>query len=98
MLLHTVSQSPDAGPALASCLRTARPGSHILLIEDGVYAGRQLSKTSTALTRSGCSVYALRVDVEARGLTNKMATGVGLVEYADFVELAATCHAVQSWY
>lgn len=98
MLLHTVNQSPQAGPALASCLRAARPGSHILLIEDGVYAGRQLSDSSTALTSSGCIIHALRADVEARGLADRIATGIELVDYAGFVALAAECHAVQSWY
>jgi tRNA 2-thiouridine synthesizing protein B len=98
MLLHTVSQSPDAGPALASCLRSALPGSHILLLADGVYAGRRLSDTSTALTSSGCAVHALRADVEARGLAGRMATGIALISYDEFVTLATNCHAVQSWY
>ena len=98
MLLHTVSQSPDAGPALESCLRVLSPGSKILLLADGVYAGRRLSDASTALTSSGCVVYALRIDVDARGLAGRMATGIQLVEYADFVRLATECHAVQSWY
>lgn len=98
MLLHTVSQSPHAGPALDSCLRAAAPGSHILLIEDAVYAGRRLSDASTALTSSGCRVYALRADVEARGLLDSMATGIELIEYSEFVALAVECHTVQSWY
>ena len=98
MLLHTVSQSPDAGPALASCLSAALPGSHILLLEDGVYAGTRLSDTSTALTRSGCTIHALRADAEARGLHERMATGISLIDYSEFVALAAKCHAVQSWY
>ena len=93
-----MSQSPDAGPALASCLRAALPGSHILLLEDGVYAATRLSDTSTALTRSGCTVYALRADAEARGLLGRMATGISLIDYGEFVTLAAACHAVQSWY
>ena len=98
MLLHTVNQSPEAGPAAASCLRAAQAGSHILLIEDGVYAGRRLCDASTALTSSGCAIYALRSDVEARGLLALMATGIELIDHAGFVELAVRCHAVQSWY
>jgi tRNA 2-thiouridine synthesizing protein B len=98
MLLHTISQSPDAGPALGDCLRVLKAGSKVLLIEDGVYAGRRLSDASTALTSSGCQVYALRADVEARGLQGTMATGIELVDYAGFVSLATECHAVQSWY
>ena len=98
MLLHTISQSPDAGPALGSCLRVLKAGSKVLLIEDGVYAGRRLSDGSTALTSSGCEVFALRADVEARGLQGTMAMGIELVDYAGFVRLAAECHAVQSWY
>ena len=36
--LHTVARSPFETAALASCLRVARSGSAVLLLEDGVYA------------------------------------------------------------
>lgn len=35
--LHTVNKSAFSSDALAACLRVARPGDAILLLEDGVY-------------------------------------------------------------
>ena len=37
-MLHTVNKSPFENRALETCLRLARQGSAVLLIEDGVYA------------------------------------------------------------
>ena len=46
-MLHTVNKSPFERDALGSCLRHAKKGSEVLLIEDGVYGaikGTSLSK------------------------------------------------------
>ena len=99
MLLHTVNKSPFASDALRSCIRTALPGSHVLLIEDGVYAAREGSVAAAELAAAeGVNCYALAPDVAARGLASLLAPGIKLVDYSDFVRLAAECHAVQSWY
>jgi tRNA 2-thiouridine synthesizing protein B len=37
-MLHTVNKSPFERNTLESCLRHAKNGSAVLLIEDGVYA------------------------------------------------------------
>ena len=37
-LLHTVNKSPFDNGTLQACLKFARQGSAVLLIEDGVYA------------------------------------------------------------
>ena len=37
-MLHTVNKSPYEKNSLDTCLRLAKQGSAILLIEDGVYA------------------------------------------------------------
>jgi tRNA 2-thiouridine synthesizing protein B len=37
-MLHTVNKSPFEHSALDTCLRYAREGASVLLIEDGVYA------------------------------------------------------------
>ncbi len=95
MLLHTVNKSPDSSDALPSCLRAALPGSHLLLIEDGVYAARE----GLAITAdTGLHCYALEADVQARGLQDMLAGNIALVDYAGFVRLCTECHAVQSWY
>ncbi len=99
MLLHTVNKSPESSDALSSCLRAALPGALILLLEDGVYAARRGSPSAEQMaTLSGLHCYALRADVEARGLQKLVAAEIELIEYADFVRLSVECHAVQSWY
>ena len=37
-MLHTVNKSPFENNTLLTCLKHARQGSAVLLIEDGVYA------------------------------------------------------------
>lgn len=99
MILHTVNKSPQ-DPALNACLRVASSSSAILLIEDGVFAAidtaDQKAPIQQALTRH--KVYALEADVKARGLTEKLAAGVELVDYAGFVALTEYYQTVQSWY
>lgn len=99
MLLHTVSKSPYDCDALRSCLRTALPGSAILLLEDGVYAARAGSDAAASmagLTDVRC--FALEADVKARGLQQCLARHIELANFDDFVRLSTECHAVQSWY
>ncbi len=43
------------------------------------------------------SIYALKPDVEARGMQNRVMDGVRLVDYGGFVDLVAEHNAVQSW-
>lgn len=98
-MLHTVNKSPFDHGALGTCLRFARKGSALLLIEDGVYAaGRDTAvakQMQDALQR--VQVYALKPDVEARGMQNRVMDGVRLVDYGGFVDLVAEHDAVQSW-
>ncbi|MEW6687626.1 MAG: sulfurtransferase complex subunit TusB [Pseudomonadota bacterium] len=98
-MLHTVNKSPFEHCALATCLRLARTGSAVLLIEDGVYAAARdtalAQKMQEALQR--VQIYALKPDVEARGLQNRVMDGVRLVDYGGFVDLVVEHDAVQSW-
>jgi tRNA 2-thiouridine synthesizing protein B len=98
-MLHTVNKSPFEHGALETCLRHARRGSSVLLIEDGVYAAVRdtavAQRMQEALTR--VQVYALQPDVEARGMQNRVMDGVRLVDYGGFVDLVVEHNAVQSW-
>lgn len=99
MLLHTVSKSPENSTALASALRSALSGCHILLIEDGVYGARAGSSSARKLLENtAVRSYALREDVIARGLEALLEPAIELIDYDDFVRLSISCHAVQSWY
>lgn len=98
-MLHTVNKSPFEHRALETCLKFARQGSAVLLIEDGVYAAARdtvvAGQVQEALKR--VSIYALKSDLEARGMQNRVMDGIRLVDYGGFVDLVAEHNAVQSW-
>jgi tRNA 2-thiouridine synthesizing protein B len=98
-MLHTVNKSPYQKNSLDTCLRLAKEGSTILLIEDGVYAALKgsgmTSKVEEAMKKF--TFCALGPDVEARGIQDKMIDGIKVVDYTDFVDLAAESSCVQSW-
>ena len=98
-MLHTVNKSPFDHNALETCLKFATQGSALLLIEDGVYAATRDTAVSTRVQEAmkSVSIYALKPDVEARGIQNRVMDGVRLVDYGGFVDLVAEHNAVQSW-
>jgi tRNA 2-thiouridine synthesizing protein B len=98
-MLHTVNKSPFEHRALETCLKFARQGSAVLLIEDGVYAAARNTAVSKQVQEAlkTVSIYALKSDVEARGMQDRVMDGVHLVDYGGFVDLVAEHNAVQSW-
>jgi len=98
-MLHTVNKSPFEHQALETCLRFARQGSAVLLIEDGVYAAAKGTSVSPRIEQAlkSVTIYALKPDVEARGMQNRVMDGVRLVDYGGFVDLVVEHDAVQSW-
>lgn len=98
-MLHTVNKSPFDNGTLRSCLKFARRGSAVLLIEDGVYAAAKDTEVAKDVQAAmgSVAIYALRPDVEARGMQNRVMDGVRLVDYGGFVDLVVEHSAVQSW-
>lgn len=100
-MLHTVNKSPFEKNSLDTCLRLSTAGSHILLIEDGVY-GALTGTSMEARVRAGMKerkFYALDADLKARGIDpSEMIDGIEAVGYDRFVELATHCDKVQSWF
>lgn len=98
-MLHTVNKSPFERNTLESCLKHAKKGSAILLIEDGVYGALKgtamTKKVEEALKK--VSIYALYPDIEARGMQDRALDGIKLIDYSGFVDLAAEHKSVQSW-
>lgn len=100
-MLHTVNKSPFEKASLDTCLRLARPGSAVLLLEDAVYAAMQGTvvepKVKQALARH--AVFALSPDLKARGLdAGRLIDGVQVVDYGGFVDLAVAHDKVQCWF
>ncbi len=99
-MLHTVNKSPFERNALSSCLRLARKGSAVLLIEDGVYAAVAGTSVSERVSErmAELSFYVLGPDVAARGLGGaSLIEGVRVVDYDGFVDLVAEHDAIQAW-
>lgn len=98
-MLHIVNKSPFEKSSLESCLRLARPGSALLLIEDAVYAAARGNAAESKIRQAAqtLKVYALAPDLEARGMKDAAIDGIELVDYAGFVDLVAGHKAVQSW-
>jgi len=98
-ILHTVNKSPFDKNSLERAFNTAKDGSAVLLLEDGVY-GAIKGATSSAMVEDAMKtvkVYALSADLDARGISGRVIDGVELVDYAGFVKLATEHSQVQSW-
>lgn len=98
-MLHIVNKSPSQTRSLESCLRMAQPGSAVLLIEDGVYGATTGSSSEAAVRGAAAKVkfFALKPDMEARGVTARALDGVTLVDYGGFVDLVAEHGTPNSW-
>ncbi len=99
-MLHTINKSPFEKNSLDTCLRLAKPGSEILLLEDGVYAAVKGTAVEQKMVQAlgDYTVYALGPDLKARGIEeDRLIDGVEVVGYDGFVDLAANSDRVQSW-
>jgi len=96
-MLHTINKSPFQNSALENCLRLARNGDVILLLEDGVYAAAVGTVKSSLIEQAvrRHAVYAIEADLKARGL-DKLVKEVRIASYGDFVDLVEK-HPVHAW-
>ena len=80
MLYEVITKSPFEHSALETCLRYARQGAAVLLIEDGVYAAARDTAVSRRVEDAlkKVSIYALEPDLAARGMSNRVIDGVRL--------------------
>lgn len=99
-MLHTINKSPFERNALDACLRMARPGASVLLIEDGVYAGLRNTAVAGKVFQAmqTVSFYVLGPDLSARGFgENRVLDGMKIVDYNGFVDLVVEHDNVQAW-
>jgi tRNA 2-thiouridine synthesizing protein B len=98
-MLHTVNKSPFEKDSLESCLKFAKGGSTLLLIEDGVYAVLQNTSVSDSVQKAmeNITVCALGPDLKTRGIADKVMDGIKIVDYSGFVDLTAENDKVQAW-
>lgn len=98
-MLHIVNKSPSECNTFDTCLKHAKAGSSILLIEDGVYAAVKGTAVAQQMKNAmgNHAVYALWPDLEARGMQDRAIEGIKLIDYGGFVDLTAAHSNVQSW-
>jgi tRNA 2-thiouridine synthesizing protein B len=99
-MLHLINKSPFDRNALDSCLRLAKAGSSVLLLEDGVYAAMSKATYAEAIGKrmEDLTFYVLGPDVSARGLDDvALIDGINVVDYGDFVDLVVEHDVAQSW-
>ena len=96
-MLYMVNKSPLMHNNLESCLRIAPSEEPILLYEDGVCAVAPGAKSESLVTEALQThpIYALKADLEARGL-ERWIEGVEVVDYDGFVVLVEE-HDVVPW-
>ncbi len=99
-MLHTINKSPTERPSLLSCLRLAKAGSDILLIEDAVYAALSGTKFAEIIENSlnHHQFFVLEADLDCRGFgQSELIDGITMVDYTGFVSLAVKNDKVQAW-
>ena len=98
-MLHIVNKSHMQTHSLQSCLRLAKPGSSLLLIEDAVYAATTAGAASCNMGEVllQLKVYVLQPDLDARGMAGRVIDGVTAVDYAGFVKLVVDHPNNQTW-
>lgn len=85
-MLHTLRQSPFQFD-IHQMLPYLSPQDDLLLIEDGVYAALP-GPVLASLGTMPIQIYALRQDIEARGLSAQISREITCVDYTEFVKLA----------
>ncbi|MDR5858731.1 sulfurtransferase complex subunit TusB [Halomonas eurihalina] len=96
MKLHIVNRAPDAGRAVEQALSAMTAEDRLLLIEDGVQ-GALPSQVDGFADIEG-RLYALRDDLEARGLMGRHDERVKVVDVDGFVTLTEQAERTLSWY
>ena len=99
-ILHTVNKSPFEKSSLDSCLKLAKAGSGVLLIEDGIYGALKGTAREAQVKEAAqnLKLYVLGPDLNARGMTeDRVIDGIEIVDYAGFVDLAADHDKVNAW-
>ncbi|MFQ5982769.1 MAG: sulfurtransferase complex subunit TusB [Woeseiaceae bacterium] len=95
-----MNKSPFEKNSLDTCLRLAKRGSVILLIEDAVYAAMKGTTVAEKVKQATQQhrVYALGPDLRARGLDEtQVIDDIKIIGYDGFVDLAVENDGVQSW-
>lgn len=95
-MLHTLMSSPFQCD-YALLLRMLQADDDLLLMQDGVLAGLQNNRLLPQLLSAPARLWALKEDVEARGLAAQISSRISLIDYNDFVMLTVKQQQQMPW-
>lgn len=95
-MLHTVLHSPFQCD-FTLLLQLLKRDDDLLLLQDAVIAGVKGSRPLALLEKSPATLYALRDDIEARGLVELVSSSISVIDYSDFVGLTVKQTQQMSW-
>ncbi|NHB94017.1 sulfurtransferase complex subunit TusB [Photorhabdus cinerea] len=95
-MLYTIGRSPYQCDFNA-IFNLLAGGDDVLFIQDGVLAGIEGNRYLPTLISRGVTLYALKEDIEARGLVGQVSDKVQVINYTDFVNLTVKHHQQFAW-
>ncbi|MGD8107497.1 sulfurtransferase complex subunit TusB [Pantoea sp. FN0302] len=95
-MLHTLMSSPWQCD-YNLLLRMLRADDDLLLMQDGVLAGLQNNCLLPQLLQAPARLWALKEDVEARGLAAQISSKITVIDYNDFVMLTVKQQQQMPW-
>lgn len=95
-MLHTLMTSPFRCD-LNAVVRLFAEGDDVLLMQDGVIAALAGSPALEVLLQAPISLFALKDDLDARGLFGQISTNVTAISYTEFVALAVKNPQQMTW-
>ncbi|GGO69264.1 sulfurtransferase complex subunit TusB [Bowmanella pacifica] len=95
MILHLLRASPFSDQSLCQCLGRVTEQDGIVLMQDAVYALRGQEQAWYNPMTSVSSLYALKEDIEARGISAP--EQVHVIGYPELVTLTLKFDNVISW-
>lgn len=97
-MLYTVNKSSFEKNSLKTCISVLPKAGVILLIEDGVISAVKNTNSTilTSIANEG-RVFALKADIEARGISTKVSDNIIVIDYEGFVDLVVEHGTTVSW-
>ena len=95
-MLYTLGRTPTQCD-LPALLRLVQQNDALLLLQDGVLAGLAGSGSLEQLLDTQVTLYALRDDLDARGLSGHISHKITVISYTGFVALTEKHHSQIAW-
>ncbi|EEL5598140.1 sulfurtransferase complex subunit TusB [Salmonella enterica] len=95
-MLHTLPHCAS-GVDFPALLRLLKEGDALLLLQDGVTVAIEGNRFLESLRDAPITVYALKEEIDARGLGGQISDSVVRVDYTEFVRLTVKYANQMAW-